>query len=76
VSSVVDEDEVLGDEEMMAYIKKQQAKKLAAGVSQAELDEMLRFPEPIAPGNPTSPAGMYLMSWYTHATDDGFFQLF
>ena len=57
VSSLVDEDELLGDEEMMAYIKKQHAKKLATGVSQADLDEMLRFPEPIAPANPASPAG-------------------
>ena len=56
----VDDDEVLGDEEMMAYIKKQQAKKLATGVSQADLDEMLRFPEPIPPANPSSPAGTCL----------------
>lgn len=56
VSSLVDEDELLGDEEMLQYIKKQQAKKLASGASQADLDEMLRFPEPIPPGAPASPA--------------------
>lgn len=59
VSSLVDEDELLGDEEMMQYIKKQQAKKLASGANQADLDEMLRFPEPIPPASPLSPAGMY-----------------
>lgn len=57
VSSLVDEDELLGDEEMLQYIKKQQAKKLASGASQADLDEMLRFPEPIPPAAPASPAG-------------------
>ena len=57
VSSLVDEDEILGDEEMMQYIKKQQAKKLASGANQADLDNMLRFPEPIEPAAPVSPAG-------------------
>lgn len=56
VSSVVDDEELIGDEEMMQYIKRQQAKKLAAGASQAELDELLRFPEPIRPASPASPA--------------------
>ena len=59
VSSLVDEDELLGDEEMMQYIKKQQAKKLANGASQADLDEMLRFPEPIPPVSAVSPAGEF-----------------
>ena len=59
VSSLVDEDEILGDEEMMQYIKKQQAKKLAAGASQTDLDNMLRFPEPTEPTSPISPAGKY-----------------
>ncbi|GJE97061.1 dual specificity protein kinase domain-containing protein [Phanerochaete sordida] len=58
VSSLIDEDELLGDEEMMQYIKKQQAKKLASGASQAVLDEMLRFPEPIPPASPLSPAAV------------------
>lgn len=56
VSSVVDDEELVGDEEMMQYIKRQQAKKLAAGATQAELDELLKFPEPIPPAAPASPA--------------------
>lgn len=63
VSSLIDEDELLGDEEMMQYIKKQQAKKLASGASQADLDEMLRFPEPIPPAPPLSPAGTSQKFW-------------
>lgn len=54
-SSVLDEEERAGDEEMEAYIRRSHAKKLAAGVSQAELDKMLRFPEPDAPSKAYSP---------------------
>ncbi|KZV61322.1 hypothetical protein PENSPDRAFT_619246 [Peniophora sp. CONT] len=53
----VDEEEAAGDEEMMQYIKRQQAKKLAHGATQAELDALLQFPEPTPPVtamNPTS----------------------
>ncbi|KAH8108194.1 hypothetical protein BXZ70DRAFT_884904 [Cristinia sonorae] len=53
--SSVDDEEILGDEEMMQYIRRQQAKKLATGVSQSELDAMLKFPEPKPPGKPSSP---------------------
>lgn len=49
VPETVDEEEFLGDEEMMQYIRRQQAKKMANGASQDELNEMLKFPEPIAP---------------------------
>ncbi|KAH7889868.1 hypothetical protein F5I97DRAFT_1801876 [Phlebopus sp. FC_14] len=49
VPSTVDEEELLGDEEMLQYIRRQQAKKMATGASQEELDELLRFPEPLAP---------------------------
>jgi dual specificity tyrosine-phosphorylation-regulated kinase 2/3/4 len=35
-----------GDEEMMQYIKRQQAKKLANGATQEELDDMLKLPSP------------------------------
>jgi dual specificity tyrosine-phosphorylation-regulated kinase 2/3/4 len=52
----VDEDELAGDEEMMHYIKRQQAKKLAHGATQEELDELLRFPEPMPPVPPLSPS--------------------
>lgn len=53
----MDEEEILGDEEMRNYIKRQQAKKLAAGASQEELDRLLDFPEPIPPAPPLSPDG-------------------
>lgn len=49
VPETVDEEEFLGDEEMMQYIRRQQAKKMANGATQEELNEMLKFPEPIAP---------------------------
>ena len=55
VPSAIDEEEMLGDEEMMAYIRRQHAKKLASGASQESLDEMLKFPEPLPPGVPSSP---------------------
>jgi dual specificity tyrosine-phosphorylation-regulated kinase 2/3/4 len=48
----------VGDEEMLQYIKRQHAKKLAAGATQEELDKLLQFPEPIPPGTPSSPTGM------------------
>ena len=54
--SSVDEEEVLGDEEMMQYIKRQHAKKLASGASQEALDAMLKFPEPIPPTPAVTPA--------------------
>jgi dual specificity tyrosine-phosphorylation-regulated kinase 2/3/4 len=53
----VDEEELLGDEEMMMYIRRQHAKKLAAGATQQELDDMLKFPEPIPPASPSTPSG-------------------
>ncbi|KAG6816950.1 hypothetical protein H0H87_001465 [Tephrocybe sp. NHM501043] len=56
--STVDEEELLGDEEMLHYIRRQQAKKLAAGTTQEELDELLQFPEPIPPGAPSSPTSV------------------
>jgi len=55
--SCVDEEELLGDEEMMNYIRRQQAKKMASGATQQELDDLLRFPEPLLPGCPSSSAG-------------------
>ncbi|PIL23714.1 hypothetical protein GSI_13464 [Ganoderma sinense ZZ0214-1] len=55
VPSSVDEEELLGDEEMMQYIKRQQAKKLQSGSTQEDLDAMLRFPEPIPPAPALSP---------------------
>ena len=57
--SMVDEDEIAGDEEMVQYIKRQQAKRLAHGATQEELDELLRFPEPLPPVPPLLPAGVF-----------------
>ncbi|KAI0303440.1 hypothetical protein B0F90DRAFT_1935362 [Multifurca ochricompacta] len=54
--SSVDEEELLGDEEMLQYIKRQQQKKLAHGATQEELDALLRFPEPLPPAPPQSPS--------------------
>ncbi|KAF9257809.1 kinase-like protein [Marasmius fiardii PR-910] len=54
--SSIDDEEILGDEEMLHYIRRQQAKKLQTGSTQEELDELLKFPEPIPPGEPLAPA--------------------
>lgn len=55
----MDDEELLGDEEMMTYIRRQHAKKMAAGATQQELDDMLKFPEPIPPATPTAPGGKF-----------------
>ena len=62
IPDTVDEEEFLGDEEMMQYIRRQQAKKMATGATQEELDEMLKFPEPIPPTPGVIPAGA-MASW-------------
>jgi dual specificity tyrosine-phosphorylation-regulated kinase 2/3/4 len=51
----IDEEELLGDEEMMHYIRRQQTKKMANNASQKELDDLLAFPDPLPPGQPLSP---------------------
>jgi dual specificity tyrosine-phosphorylation-regulated kinase 2/3/4 len=60
VPSTIDEEELLGDEEMMQYIRRQQTKKMAHGASQAELDDLLKFPEPITPSPGSTPQGQLL----------------
>ncbi|KAF8636499.1 hypothetical protein AX17_003314 [Amanita inopinata Kibby_2008] len=67
--SSVDEDELMGDDEMMQYIKRQHAKKLAAGATQEELDKLLQFPEPIPPGSPSSPTAILQSSKVKHLSD-------
>lgn len=57
VPSTVDEEELLGDEEMLQYIRRQQAKKMATGATQEELDALLKFPEPIPPSPGLTPEG-------------------
>ncbi|KAF8197418.1 hypothetical protein BJ912DRAFT_1020757 [Pholiota molesta] len=70
VPSTIDEEELLGDEEMLHYIRRQHAKKLATGANQEELDEMLKFPEPVAPGTPSSPASKYLEKSSSSSTSE------
>ncbi|KAJ7184093.1 hypothetical protein C8R46DRAFT_937896 [Mycena filopes] len=54
----VDDEEAQGDEEMLHYIRRQQAKKMASGATQEELDDLLHFPEPLPPGTPSTPAAI------------------
>ncbi|EIM90527.1 kinase-like protein [Stereum hirsutum FP-91666 SS1] len=65
----IDEEELAGDEEMMHYIKRQQQKKLAHGATQAELDVLLNFPEPISPGQPISPNHLLKSSQRQHLSE-------
>ncbi|SCZ99407.1 BZ3500_MvSof-1268-A1-R1_Chr3-1g05997 [Microbotryum saponariae] len=53
-STVVTEDEVRGDEEMSAYVRRQQAKRLAAGMTNDAIRKMFEFPEPTQPLPPLS----------------------
>jgi dual specificity tyrosine-phosphorylation-regulated kinase 2/3/4 len=67
VPSAVDEEELHGDEEMMNYIRRQQTKKMANGATQEELDDLLRFPEPTPPVEPSAPAGQSAIMFSFHA---------
>lgn len=67
--SSIDEEELLGDEEMLQYIKRQQQKKLAHGATQEELDALLRFPEPIPPVLPQSPSAVLKSSQRQHLSE-------
>lgn len=51
----VDEEEVKADQEMAAYVRRQQSKQLAAGTSSRDIKKMFEFPDPIPPisGMPT-----------------------
>jgi dual specificity tyrosine-phosphorylation-regulated kinase 2/3/4 len=55
---------------MIQYIKRQQARKLANGAKKEELDEMLRFPEPIPPATPIAPASELIISSLVPAFHD------
>ncbi|CUA75045.1 dual-specificity tyrosine-(Y)-phosphorylation regulated kinase [Rhizoctonia solani] len=66
VPQEVDEEEIAGDEEMAAYIKRLHARKLAAGAKREELDEMLKFPEPIPPKAGLTPADLLASSQNDH----------
>ncbi|KAI0318052.1 hypothetical protein OF83DRAFT_1163637 [Amylostereum chailletii] len=67
--SSVDDEELLGDEEMLQYIKRQQQKKIAHGATQEELDELLRFPERMPPISPSSPSSFLKSSQKQHLSD-------
>ncbi|CAE6520996.1 unnamed protein product [Rhizoctonia solani] len=66
VPQEVDEEEIAGDEEMAAYIKRLHARKLAAGAKREELDEMLKFPEPIPSKAGLTPAELLASSQNDH----------
>ncbi|CAE7217450.1 unnamed protein product [Rhizoctonia solani] len=66
VPQELDEEEMAGDEEMAAYIKRLHARKLAAGAKREELDEMLKFPEPIPPKAGLAPAELLASSQNEH----------
>ncbi|GAA5874038.1 hypothetical protein JCM1840_006126 [Sporobolomyces johnsonii] len=51
----VDEDEVRGDEEMTAYVRRQMSKKLNAGMSEDAIRKMFEFPDPTDPLPPLDP---------------------
>lgn len=53
----VAEEELRGDEEMSAYVRRQQAKKTAAGVSPDTIRKMFEFPDPTAPLPPLDSRG-------------------
>ncbi|KLO12000.1 hypothetical protein SCHPADRAFT_854481 [Schizopora paradoxa] len=44
-----EDDITLGDEEMLQCIRRQQARKIANGAKKEDLEDMLRFPEPLPP---------------------------
>ncbi|KAG8905866.1 hypothetical protein FRB99_008077 [Tulasnella sp. 403] len=66
---VLEPSEVLGDEEMMMYIKRTQARRLANGARQEELDEMLKFPDPTPPVPPSSPSAILKSSQAVYLSD-------
>ena len=76
VPSTIDEEELLGDEEMMHYIRRQQTKKMASGASQKELDDLLSFPDPIPPAQPLSPEGKNQFAKVLHNQMLTIYQLF
>ena len=70
VPSTVDEEELLGDEEMLQYIRRQQAKRMATGATQEELDGLLKFPEPIPPTPGLAPEGTSPMLMFINLPAD------
>jgi dual specificity tyrosine-phosphorylation-regulated kinase 2/3/4 len=54
---VIEDDESIGDEEMRQFMKRQRAKKAAHGATSAEIEAMMNYPDPIAPGTAKTPLG-------------------
>lgn len=55
----VDEEEVKADQEMAAYVRRQQSKQLAAGTSSRDIKKMFEFPGPIPPISGMPAQGMF-----------------
>lgn len=68
-TSTVDEEEVLGDEEMMDYIRRNHARKLASGAKKEDLDDTLKFPEPIQPAPALTPQALLKSSQAVYLSD-------
>ena len=51
------EEEMRGDEEMQTYVQRQQKKKLAAGMTEADVKKLFEFPETIEPAKAMSAQG-------------------
>lgn len=69
IPTPVDEEELLGDEEMMDYIRRQHARKIASGAKKEDLEEMLKFPEPIAPAPALTPQAVLKSSQAVYLSD-------
>ncbi|KAG8788753.1 hypothetical protein FRC20_002555 [Serendipita sp. 405] len=69
VPAPIDEEELLGDEEMMEYIRRQHARKMANGAKKEDLEEMLKFPEPIAPAPALTPQALLKSSQAVYLSD-------
>ncbi|KAG9092258.1 hypothetical protein FRC06_000173 [Ceratobasidium sp. 370] len=54
----VDEEELAGDEEMMVYVRRLHARKLASSAKREESEDMLKFPKPIPPKTGLTPPGV------------------
>ena len=56
-TSVLDEDEMKGNDEMASFFRRQKAKQARGEIKSSEIEAMLNFPDPMAPGNELSPHG-------------------
>jgi hypothetical protein len=66
-SNIVSDDELRGDEEMSAYVRRQQTKKLAGGMSTELIRKMFEFPEPTVPRQVLSTRGKL---WHSIIDED------